>query len=687
MSSSDRPAPDKALLGSAVPPTGAEPALADDPASRGSGWRGWALGLVLGLEALVHGLELLLGPWSRMHWEELFNARAGVQLACGHFDAVHALQYRTFCGGCTGEAVLAVPLFLTLGPSVLVWKALVAAFHLAITALGGLVLRRLISERAAVAFVLLIFAAPGWYLELSHTGWGNHLESTLFPLAAVLLLAWAEHGSWPRRLGALALAGAIAGLGLWFGQTSAWALPALGLGALWVGRWAAPLFALGAGIGMLPWYAYYRERPGATDATLDWWTGRELASPAAMWDWLGGPWLRAHIWDPSIFGPSGRGPGLYWGVLWGLALLGLGRITVQMIWGRDRPSRVLGWFLPVSLATLLVVYWLRYDLWSNLPDPYVNGAFNLRYRTPLVPILALSAAVAVAWPWRRPALRLLLPALGLALVLYGGARRLGLWGMPNLAVIGRGVYQHDGWPDKTVPLGQPPQPLRREQGRATDVRAARVFLEDHSDALADCSLDHAYELGRRLGLRAAKGADAELATLVGEAWPVLADESERWLAAQGLARGLIKDSGETVPHFVAVLDLLDATVPGLGARVGRAAGVRAHGAFFPDQDEQSRQQLDPRVSLGVCEGRGGALLQSLSEQGGRPPQPFPEERAVDILGSCPREGAFSQGVAWHWAEVQGCEEADLAALEDWLGRGVGDRDRQAWAAGCAQLRR
>ena len=94
-------------------------------------WRGRsmaarvALCLVL-VELLSTIGDLLLGPWARTHWEELFNARAGVQFACGHLDRAWEMQYRTFCGGCTAEGVLAVPLYVLLGPTVLAWKAVPA---------------------------------------------------------------------------------------------------------------------------------------------------------------------------------------------------------------------------------------------------------------------------------------------------------------------------------------------------------------------------------------------------------------------------------------------------------------------------------------------------------------------------------------------------------------------------------
>ena len=245
---------------------------------------GWWVVLLVCLEILTSVGDLVFGPWATMHWEELFNARAGVQFACGHTDAADALQYRTFCGGCTAEGFLAVPFFRALGSTVLVWKTLLLLFHGTVVASGAWLLHRLVSVRAALAFVLLMAAAPGWYRELVHTGWGNHAESTAFPfLAAALLTAAAGRGS-GARVGLLLVGGLVTGFGLWFGQTSAWALPMLAVGAVVVGRTlAGPAFLAGGAVGMVPWVAYYDDKPGATDATLDWWTGRQIATPSEPW--------------------------------------------------------------------------------------------------------------------------------------------------------------------------------------------------------------------------------------------------------------------------------------------------------------------------------------------------------------------------------------------------------------------
>ena len=581
-------------------PSKSSPAMAP-PTAMSAGW--WVV-LLVGLELCTSLGDLVFGPWASMHWEELFNARAGVQFACGHTDAADALQYRTFCGGCTAEGFLAAPFFRAFGSTVLVWKSLLLLFHAVVVGAGAWMLHRLVSARAAMAFVLLLAAAPGWYRELIHTGWGNHAESSAFPFLAAALLTSAAWQGTIGRASLMFLGGLVAGFGLWFAQTSAWALPMLLLGAWVVGRGWSVSFVLGGAVGLLPLAAYYEDKPGATDATLDWWTGRQLAMPAELWDWLAGPWLRAHIWEPGDFGDVTGWATVYWGLLWALALWGGLRVALPAIFGRPRAPLFPALFPLVSLSVLVVIYAVRHDLWWNLPDPYVNAAFNLRYRTPLVPLLALCAAGAAGWPWEQRRSRVLSAGALMVVLGVGLTLRFGQWTEYRPAAVGLSVYLHGGWPDKTVPLGSPPQPLRRMQGRPTDIAAASAWVTGHQDALVDCRYDHIYELGRRVGIGAQDPARTDIGELARQGLASLGtDPLEHRFFADALARGLMRDSGEQVPHLVSRLNDLQG-LNGLDEAVGRGAGRRAARAFAPERDAEHQARLDRRVWDGVCEGRG-----------------------------------------------------------------------------------
>ena len=627
----------------------------------------WVVALVV-FELATSVGDLVFGPWAGMHWEELFNARAGVQFACGHVEAADALQYRTFCGGCTAEGVLAVPFFRTLGPTVLVWKTLVLLFHGTVVAAGAWLMHRWVSARAAAAFVLLLAAAPGWYRELVHTGWGNHAESTAFPLVAAVLLTVATDRGWVGRALGLAAAGLVAGFGVWFGQTSLWALPMLVVGAGVVGRAWSPAFLVGGVVGMLPWAAYYEDKPGATDATLDWWTGLQVAAPADLWDWLAGPWTRAHLWEPADYGDVTGWASLYWAALWILALWGGVRVALPVVWGRPRAPAFPALFVPASLAVLVGIYWARYDLWWNLPDPYVNAAFNLRYRTPLVPLLALGAAAAMGWPWSRRRWRGLALGLGLGVVGVGLALRFSAWTEWRPAAVGLSVYLHGGWPDKTVPLGVPPQPLRRMQGRPTDVAAAADWVASHEDVLVDCRYDHIYELGRRVGIGAQDPERSDIVELARRGLQVLDDAPlEHRFFADAIARGLMRDSGEQVPHLERRLDELSG-LGDLDVAVGRGAGRRAAQAFVSERDDDHRARLDPRVWAGVCEGRGVHRARTLTSDGRHPPRETVPAALLDAdAGSCLGTEDFARGLAFAWARYVGCGPAADAAWAVALG--------------------
>lgn len=602
------------------------------------------LALVL-LEAILHALDVAWGPWSRMHWEELFNARAGVQLACGHWDAAPRLQYRNFCGGCTAEAVLAAPLFTRLGAVVPVWKAPLTAIHLGIVGAGALVARRASGPWAGVAFAALMLGAPGFYRELTHTGWGNHVESSLFPLVATLLLVAATHRRWLRPV-LLPLAGAVAGLGLWFCQTSAWALPALALAAVLVGRWVAPLAAAGFPAGFSPWWWFFEDRPRAAEETVDWWLNLEPSPPLDLLDHLFGPYVRTGLWAMSDYGEPGWGPGLWWGALWGGALVGMGLLLRRR--GGDWAARLLA---PVGLATYLGVLVVRYDWWKWLPDVYVNEAFNLRYRAPIVPMLFLGLAAWAGRGKRAPAV------LVAGLALYGLGQRATSWRLDRPGSGDLDVYQADGWPDRTVPTGEPRQQLVRKQGRPQDVKAALDFIAGHDDPLPACGWDHRFELGRRAGLALAVTQYADPYAPVDDSLPLLGDLVEQRVWAEGYAQALMKDDGTHDPAGLPeVLDALSARSAVMGSLVGSAAGRRAAESFRFDGDAGHQATLDRRVWNGVCEARGIAEVKHRTQGGEVPPQPLDERPdLVEAAGACADAPAFRFGRGLGRARYIGCD--------------------------------
>lgn len=675
-----------------------------------SGW--WTprrvAALVL-LELLLCLGDMTLGPWGRLHWEELFNARGGVHFACGHVEAAGNLQYRTFCGGCTAEGLMSAPLFRAFGPTVLVWKLVPLTFHAVIVAAGAALVGLAAPTRRSAAgalFVALIVAAPGYYRDLALTGWGNHAESMAFPLLAALLLCAAAGRGGLARAPLMLVAGATAGLGLWYCHTSGHALPALLLLALLAGRALSPLFLCGLAGGLLPWWLYHRDRAPAADYSADWIGQLHLSPPGALLDWLFGDYLRAGLWLDAEYAVPRPIPDLYWLGLWGLGLLGMA-LTLRGLRspaaeppGPSRQSaaaRLAALYTPLALLGLLGAYVTRYDLWSNLPDLYEDPSFNLRYRIPLFPILALGAALllprlgggerALPERLRRGALAALA-----ALICVGVGLRLSQWEGPRPALVDLRVFRHGGWADLTVPPGEPLQRMLRGQGRPVDVEAARRWISAHQDPLPDCRLSHVFELGRRIGI----GLDGEVGQRL-DAYvpPALALTDTPGAADQlalGISRALVLPDDKLRGDTVTRLDALSTQSPALAAAVGAAAGASVANAW-PASEDPGRPDgsLDERLFLGVCVARGVAWVEGRTgvrswRDVARPPKgpPDAEARAAlagACLGTAPERGAaYWAGVGKTWAIRVGCEAEEAALLDEETA--AAPAATQAWAAAC-----
>lgn len=524
----------------------------------------WAVGLVV--EALGLWLDVRLGPWTTVGFEEGRNARAALQLACGHTDALSALQYRDFCGGCTGVALLGAPVLQLAGPTVGAWKLVPAGLHLwmggALAAVAGVgpgsARRRALAVAAAWG---LLWATPWALRDLALTGWGNHAESRALTWLAVAVLA---AGS---RRGSGLLGGILTGLSIWFAHISMHAVPALAVLALRGQRGRGAAWALGTGLGLLPWAAYLRAQPSAQ------------AGAAAMW----GTGALASLADGARFFLEPLRPGVLWpstqntaidAFLAGFVWLAAGVAAAGVLWSRretPKPALAVGLCVLGYLAAVMV----RADLWADVPALSGYSPFHLRYRVVLWPPLVVGAALAVR---HRPRVGLaLLPLCVVGLVGRGVAWSGGpapLWSAALGGVPGR--------PDATVPEGQPER--RRPWGldRPQDVAAAAAFVAAHTDAWDACRADHIGEWGRRAALLARRGQVPELPS------PDTLTALDRHALSHGLAWGT-SQSGPTAslahlppawqaPTLVALYSQPDAdpsTLPhsdaGICARAARVA--------------------------------------------------------------------------------------------------------------------
>jgi hypothetical protein len=322
----------------------------------------------------------------------------------------------------------------------------------------------------------------------------------------------------------------------------------------------------------------------------------------------------------------------------------------------------------LGLIGLLVAYWIRHDLWANLPDPYASDTFNLRYRAPLIPMLFLLAAVASAWPGRSSRTVGLTRWALMGLIAFGLAQRMGTWNGFRQALPGLRVYAHDGWPDKTVPVGEPVKKLRRNQGRVQDLEAAIDFLQGHEDPLPDCRLDHVFELGRRLGLAASTEQGVGWEDWIEASVAAIEGSDQEWFLGEGVAKGWISQGEASVETASVFLSALAGARAGLDDEVGRALGREAWRDIEERRLSGEAVVLDPRVEAGLCEGRGLDAVALLTREGVLPmPQTLPEDWVSTSGQSCLAQESFWYGLGEGWAHYVGCGSApseQVSALGD-----------------------
>ncbi len=185
------------------------PALATDAAG---------LALAIALRAALSIAVLRAAPSRFQQWEESWNASVGQFVWLSHrWDLLFPLQYAPFCGGCTVQSALAAPLLGLGGDHYAVWKALPLAWTLLTQGVGFVALRRMLGRPAAWAWALAFAVPTPGLVYVDWMAWGNHAETALFVVAALLLLE-------KRRYGLLGLCLGLAG---WFCRTSLYAVAAM----------------------------------------------------------------------------------------------------------------------------------------------------------------------------------------------------------------------------------------------------------------------------------------------------------------------------------------------------------------------------------------------------------------------------------------------------------------------------
>lgn len=364
-------------------------------------WR--VVALAVGVGVALQLLAVLNPSVAELDPEEMYNAGHAWTLAEGHWDAVWRLQYREFCGGCTGAALLGAPLFVALPATWLTWKLVPIGLSALLCAVGMTALWRRSGAAAALAFGVVCALSPRAWTHLSLIAWGNHVEVGIFSVVAVALALREERWS-------ALLTGLVLGLALWW-SFSALALVAAVLGwLLWTGRRRRALLALTmVPVGLSPWVLRYLDtglHPFVTIYEPGEAAPRLTRVPAKLWTLLAPRQLVALFGHPA--------PGLGWATGWAFAM-GLGGATVVAL--RKR--------LPLSsLALAVVAVWtgvyllVRFQL-DAPPAPAIAGPGSVRYFGAVYPLLfvVLAESFGHLWSTRR---RL---ALAMALLILPS----GLW--------------------------------------------------------------------------------------------------------------------------------------------------------------------------------------------------------------------------------------------------------------------
>ncbi len=646
--------------------------------------------VLVSIEILATCLDVLCGPYGTIHWEERINAVSGIHILTGHHQEIWNLQYMPNCGGCTADALLAAGIFSVLGPTVHAYKLIPCSFHIALILAGLGLAWSMAGRRAAVVFAVLMMGQPALFRSLSTIGWGNHAESRFFPFFAALLLC--VHASsrlpWLRA----GLAGLVTGLGLWYCNITIHAFPALLVMAFWrPGGWRGGLpFLLGTFIGFTPWISYAHHDPTsnlllAGPDNLAWFGGL-----GELPHWLAGRNLLRTLW-PEQTGevPALGPPGTYWFGLWGVALLGVAmaaRTGCLRLWKNagstnmppnDGPWRAAAFvFGPLALAGLVAAYVFRHELWTSSLG--ARDFFNLRYLSPILPVLAICAAASqlTATPrFLRDTSLILLLGIGvggfwLRARDWGSPRthQLGLTILEDNASDGITLYRH-GIPDLVVHL----ESATEEPGMGRNQHFFVLGHDIHGDQKKWASHRAEYILN--------------LARTEDESRSVLEGFSH------GLARELDRDSGHCEPLEVERV-LVEACVKlrcrkAPGSRRALAVALLNAARTTCDVREWGPSLPEGTASMadGFCEFRGQDAVRDMVESGGMRVPSSEQLDALELLErGCHDEPSFSYGMGWGWAHWVGCTPESRSILTEWAGSATNTEVKAGLEDGCRVYR-
>ncbi len=391
----------------------------------------WLRGFVLA--ALV--VEAVHFLWEQalslpvLEMEEAITPTVAQFMVSGHWRDLLLLQPLPRCGGCTVEALLAVPLFEALGPTIGAWRMIPLGFHLLTLWLMTELSRRISGPVGAVVVCVLFIAAPPFFLDNAIVAWGNHDESEVFVLAALIFLYDAASNSRIRPARSaiqVAAAGLSIGFGLYFCLTvvHGWLAVAfaliLVLGAMGnrggsirlslTSGYVLVLAFIAAGVvGLAPWCYYLVSQRVPLSEMMGEISGcgmpLDVASPGLQGAFVTARYLSSPAFIEGLFD---RTPVTAWRTIWALTHLMLLPICVVQAWGISRRTGwrsawvLIGPLLSLGLLSVMAAIPITVQCSAIRPD-YVG----MRYYTPLYIGVVLTAAMVIAqWVSQRGPTRL-----------------------------------------------------------------------------------------------------------------------------------------------------------------------------------------------------------------------------------------------------------------------------------------
>jgi hypothetical protein len=408
-----------------------------------------------GLAALVL-LRILLcmaAPTQLHHSEEFVNLRLAASLLGDEAEweplgavsptydrhparpGLFDFQYQDWDGGTLVVALVLVPIAALGGLSVGTVKAGAILWSFGVALAWLLLLGRLWGHEGKRWAALAFAAVPVPYLLASSIHWGNHAESALFlPLVLLLLFGASEQRRTTPLLGRVAIAGLIAGFGVYFSLLNLLPLGAVLLVLpLFFGRravMAAPTFAASGLLGALPWLGRNSldslKNLGAQGVGVaEFLSAAGGAAQPAPKRWVHGDWPHFGRWDlHGLWAPDGFfATALDEGTRWTILALGAVALGCTLIAARLGPLQRKRLGVVGVLAVTYMLLPILLDRSWQLADRRLAPLYPIGSVLMVVGVLSLPDRLGIKRAGTFVLGVVLLSNLGAGLALIGSAER------------------------------------------------------------------------------------------------------------------------------------------------------------------------------------------------------------------------------------------------------------------------